>query len=161
MRSARTASDSAITADVLSEVLQEYAGRSIFFDQMCCVYPCVPFLTGERLRLAWLYWRETGKPALMPVCRYPVPVEWAMKIDRDGCLIPDSPEKQLLRSQDLVPKYFDVGMFYFYETRKFLDAVHGQVFPCAGYELPESEVQDIDTEEDWKIAEMKYRLLRG
>ena len=27
--------------------------------------------------------------------------------------------------------------------------------------LPESEVQDIDTEEDWKIAEAKYRVLHG
>ena len=27
--------------------------------------------------------------------------------------------------------------------------------------LPEMCVQDIDTLEDWKIAEMKYRLLRG
>jgi CMP-N-acetylneuraminic acid synthetase len=27
--------------------------------------------------------------------------------------------------------------------------------------LPESEVQDIDNEEDWKIAEMKYKILKG
>ena len=27
-------------------------------------------------------------------------------------------------------------------------------------EMPESEVQDIDTMEDWKIAELKYRLMQ-
>ena len=27
--------------------------------------------------------------------------------------------------------------------------------------MPETEVQDIDTEIDWKLAEMKYRLLNG
>ena len=27
------------------------------------------------------------------------------------------------------------------------------------YEMPESEVQDIDTLEDWKIAEIKYSFL--
>ena len=26
-------------------------------------------------------------------------------------------------------------------------------------ELPETEVQDIDNEEDWKLAEMKYHML--
>mgnify|MGYP003301759965 CR=1 FL=1 len=29
------------------------------------------------------------------------------------------------------------------------------------YELPEMEVQDIDNETDWKLAEMKYTLLNG
>ena len=27
-------------------------------------------------------------------------------------------------------------------------------------EIPESEVQDIDNEEDWKMAEMKYKMLK-
>ena len=27
------------------------------------------------------------------------------------------------------------------------------------FEVPESEVQDIDSDEDWKIAEIKYSLL--
>ncbi len=27
--------------------------------------------------------------------------------------------------------------------------------------LSEMEVQDIDTEEDWKLAEVKFSLLRG
>ncbi len=26
--------------------------------------------------------------------------------------------------------------------------------------MPESEVQDIDNEEDWKIAEIKYRFFK-
>lgn len=28
-------------------------------------------------------------------------------------------------------------------------------------ELPELEVQDIDNEQDWIIAEMKYKLMKG
>jgi N-acylneuraminate cytidylyltransferase len=27
------------------------------------------------------------------------------------------------------------------------------------FEMPESEVQDIDNEEDWKVAEIKYTFL--
>jgi N-acylneuraminate cytidylyltransferase len=27
--------------------------------------------------------------------------------------------------------------------------------------MPELEVQDIDNEEDWKLAEMKYRIMSG
>jgi N-acylneuraminate cytidylyltransferase len=28
------------------------------------------------------------------------------------------------------------------------------------FEMPESEVQDIDNEEDWKVAEIKYTFLK-
>ena len=29
------------------------------------------------------------------------------------------------------------------------------------FELPEERVQDIDTEADWKMAEMKYKMLEA
>jgi len=28
-------------------------------------------------------------------------------------------------------------------------------------EIPKSEVQDIDNEKDWKIAEIKYKIING
>ncbi len=32
---------------------------------------------------------------------------------------------------------------------------------CGAIVLPESEVQDIDTEEDWALAELKYQRIAG
>ena len=29
-----------------------------------------------------------------------------------------------------------------------------------GFAIPEIQVQDIDTEEDWKLAELKYELIK-
>lgn len=158
MRSARTSSDTAITADVLHEVLSLYMETGKHFERFACVYPCVPLLSGKCMRAAFEAWFASGADALMPVCRYPVPIEWAMGI-KNGILEPDSPEKQLLRSQDITPKYYDAGMFYFYKTDSFLKSSKGQLGSVKGYIIPESEVQDIDTEEDWKMAELKYRIL--
>ena len=51
-RSAETANDQATTADVLTEVVQEYEKRGKHFETACCLYPTAPFLTPERLREA-------------------------------------------------------------------------------------------------------------
>lgn len=159
MRSERTSSDTAITYDVLEEVLSEYKKIGKNFDELCCIYPCVPFLSSETLKNAYKELHEKNGDALNPVCKYPVPVEWAMRIE-NGLLIADDAEKQLIRSQDLKPAYYDVGMFYFYKTSTFLSK-RTTTFPnTIGYVIDESECQDIDTMDDWKMAEMKYKILK-
>ena len=52
MRSESTSNDFATTRDVLIEVLSEYEKRGGQFDEFACIYPCVPFLSGETLRSA-------------------------------------------------------------------------------------------------------------
>lgn len=95
---------------------------------------------------------------MQPVCRYPSPVEWAMRIE-NGLLVPDDKEAQLIRSQDLVPKYYDAGMFYFLKTDVMLSERTITPTKTLAYIIDEAECQDIDTPEDWKMAEMKYRIL--
>lgn len=158
MRSGKTSNDFAITYDVLKEVLLEYKKLGKTYDFLCCIYPCVPFLKAESLKNAYALMKSKNANAVTPVCKYPAPVEWAMRIENDG-LVADDVEKQLIRSQDLKPAYFDAGMFYFYKTETFLSK-RTTLFPnTLGYVIDESECQDIDTPDDWKMAEMKYKLL--
>ena len=158
LRSEKTSSDFAITYDVLMEVIEEYNKLGKSFDDICCIYPCVPFLKSESLKNAYDLMAARKANAVMPVCKYPAPVEWAMRIN-DDVLSADDVKKQLIRSQDLKPAYFDAGMFYFYKTEIFVKE-RTTLFPnTLGYVIDESECQDIDTPDDWKMAEMKYKLL--
>lgn len=160
MRSEQTSNDFATTYDVLEEVLSEYKNLGKRFDFLCCIYPCVPFLKAESLKKAYELMKSKNANAVNPVCRYPAPVEWAMRIENDK-LVADNVEKQLIRSQDLKPAYFDAGMFYFYKTETFLSK-RTTLFPnTLGYVIDELECQDIDTPDDWKMAEMKYKLLHA
>lgn len=160
MRSQKTSNDFATTSDVLKEVLEEYNKIGKEFERLCCIYPCVPFLKGETLRKAYEFMLAKGAVSLMPVCKYPAPVEWAMRIE-EGVLIADNAEKQLIRSQDLKPAYFDAGMFYFNITDSFVKDKKNLVPKTLGYVIDELECQDIDTLDDWKIAEMKYKFLHA
>ncbi len=156
MRSEATANDYATTADVLNEVLAEYKKLGKEFDVFCCIYPCVPFLTGDILREAHDSFADSGSDALMPVVKYSFPIQRAMKISADGSLAYREPENAPKRSQDLEPMYHDVGMFYFYRMSAW-----GNVKTIAPYEMPEERIQDIDTDDDWKMAELKYKVLCG
>lgn len=157
MRSAATSNDYATTVDVLNEVITEYGKRGVAFDSFCCIYPCVPFLTGDLLRAAHTAFVSSGSDSLMPVVKYSFPIQRAMRRNADGFLEYREPEKKLKRSQDLEPMYHDVGMFYFHKTASFC-AKNARM---AMFEMPEERVQDIDTLDDWKMAEMKYKILCG
>ena len=56
--------------------------------------------------------------------------------------------------------YHDCGQFYFVKTNAFLQQKKLLLDNMYGMIMDELEVQDIDNETDWKIAELKYRLYR-
>ncbi len=155
MRSQETANDFATTKDVLNEVILEYRKRGIEFENFCCIYPCVPFLTSDILRCAYNDFISSNADCLMPVVRFSFPIQRAMRLNLDGYLEYREPENAPRRSQDLEAMYHDVGMFYFYKTKN----IDGNMI--RPYEMDEAVIQDIDTMDDWKMAEMKYKLLHS
>ena len=159
MRSPKTADDFATTYDVLEEVLANYKKNGHDFDYVCCVYPCVPFLSSQTLRDAYNQLINSGNDALQPMCKFPTPIEWAMKIE-DGIIIPNDRNALSIRSQDLVPKFFDVGMFYMIKTDVLLKDKSLIPEKTMAIIMDEREVQDIDTMDDWIMAELKYKLIK-
>ncbi len=158
-RSEKTSNDFATTVDVIDEVVREYHSRGKDFDIFACIYPTAPFVTAERLKEAVEKLSSSDADSLIPVVRFSYPPQRAMEI-HDGKLVFRHPENLSTRSQDLEPHYHDAGQFYIARTESFLKnkgIMVGQILPI---ELSELEVQDIDNEVDWKLAEMKYKLLQ-
>ena len=158
LRSVETSNDFATTSEVLVEVLNEYRQFDKLFDHACCIYPTAPFVTAEKLREAYYLLKQTGADTVLPVVRFSFPIQRALIIE-DNRLKVLWPEHFNTRSQDLTPAYHDSGQFYFFQVTRFLDTQNLFGINTVPIELPESEVQDIDTEEDWKIAEMKYTMI--
>ena len=158
-RSDKTANDFASTADVIAEVISEYEKRGEQFDAFCCIYPTAPFLTGERLKEAAALLEEKEADGVVPVVRFGFPPQRCV-IMKEGFLEFKWPENRLARSQDLEPFYHDAGQFYFLKTDSFKE--QKQMFPAKTVPLvlEELEVQDIDNEVDWKMAEVKFRILQ-
>ena len=160
-RSSDTANDYATTADVLLEVLEQYRGLGMQFDYVCCIYPTAPFVSAKRLAEAMEKLTAQGADSLLPVVRFGFPPQRRVVVDAEGFLQFRWPEHMLTRSQDLEPFYHDAGQFYCLRAESFLKQKKMVMEKTLPLVLPESEVQDIDTEEDWRIAEAKFRALHG
>lgn len=158
MRSRENAGDFASTRDVIGEVLREYESRGQRFDELCCIYPTAAYITAERLKEAMALLKVSGADSVVPVVRFSFPPQRGVVI-RDGFMRFQWPEYAQTRSQDLEPFYHDAGQFYCLNVKSFSEqnvVVMEKTVPLV---LPELEVQDIDTQEDWELAEIKYRLL--
>lgn len=158
MRSEKTADDYATTDDVLMEVLETYEKAGKTFDYMACIYPTAPFVTADKLKVAMDLLIKKNASGVMPVVSFSFPPQRGMSI-KDDKLIYCYPENALKRSQDLETMYHDCGQFYCYNVEKFR-ACRGDL--PDGYVpiiVPETEVQDIDNSTDWKLAEMKYKMM--
>ncbi|WP_026661757.1 pseudaminic acid cytidylyltransferase [Butyrivibrio proteoclasticus] len=158
LRSEKTSNDYATTSDVINEVISEYEKRGRRFDILTCIYPTAPFITADKLKKAVEDLERSDADTLIPVVRFSYPPQRAMEI-HDGKLVFRQPENLKARSQDLTPHFHDAGQFYVTRTESFLktnNLLMGSIIPL---ELSELEVQDIDNEADWKLAELKYNLL--
>ncbi len=156
-RSADTSGDYASTDDVIMEVLRSYQKIGQEFDAFCCIYPTAPFLSGERLRSAMELLE--GADSIMPVVPFSYPPQRGLVISQEGFVERQFPEYATARSQDLPKIYHDCGQFYACRTDAFLKAGTTDTKHLLPLILTEMEVQDIDTIEDWKMAEIKYKLL--
>jgi pseudaminic acid cytidylyltransferase len=159
MRSAETSSDYATTADVLMEVLEKYKERGIRYENACCIYPTAPFVTGNKLRQAMDMLVNEKKDSVIPVVPFSFPPLRGMVIN-DGKLEYKWQEYAMKRSQDLEEIYHDCGQFYVFRVESFEKEKKLVTDNTAGMIISELEVQDIDNETDWELAEMKYRLLK-
>lgn len=157
-RSAKTSDDYATTNDVLLEVLDEYEKRGKIYDIMACIYPTAPFITAEKLRKGVEALEKSDADSLIPVVEFSYPPQRAMHSVGEY-IEPVNPEHLNSRSQDLEKHYHDVGQFYIARIPNFKKNLHlmkGKVLPLV---VPELEVQDIDNQTDWELAELKYQLM--
>jgi len=160
MRSKETSSDYAPAADVLLEVIGDYKSEGKSFDWLCCIYPTAPLVTGEKLRVAYDLLRQSDADALLPVVPFSYPPQRCLII-QNSFIEMMHPENINKRSQEFERLYHDIGQFYFYRTEALLrDKVQycKNTIPMI---ISELEVQDIDHEDDWKLAELKYQMMVG
>lgn len=159
MRSRETSDDHSTTADVLKEVITKYNAVGKRFFYACCIYPTAPFITGEKLSTAFELLLKWEADSVIPVTKFSFPIWRSFKMENNKISY-NWPEFAPRRSQDLLPAYHDCGQFYFFNCDRFLESGKLVTENTYGLEVPESEVQDIDNEEDWKIAEIKFELLQ-
>lgn len=157
-RNENTANDFAGLAEVIIEVLEHYNTQNIEFNNVCCLLATAPFVSSKDLLNAYAKLENSNFDSIFPVVKYSFPIQRAMQFNGEKINM-IWPENLTKRSQDLTPSYHDAGLFYW--TKSIVILLQKKLWTdnTTSIEISETKSQDIDTEEDWKIAELKYKLL--
>ncbi|WP_122467836.1 pseudaminic acid cytidylyltransferase [Brevundimonas lutea] len=160
LRSSATADDRAGLMSVLAEVLETWEARGEAFDAVCCLLATAALATPARLREGLSLYRMGDWDGVYPVLAYPHPIERATRRETDGRTTLIDPVEAETRTQDLEPAWHDAGQFYWLSPEVIRARRSVLTARCATLTLSEMEAQDIDTEDDWRLAEMKFVLMR-
>ncbi|WP_338875979.1 pseudaminic acid cytidylyltransferase [Spirosoma sp. SC4-14] len=160
LRDSKTADDFATTAEVLTEVLTQYNRQGSHFKQACCLYPTAPFITPYLLQSAFDLLVKRGFDSVYPIQPFNFPIQRAIRL-QGGKVQWFQAEHALTRSQDLEPSYHDAGQFYFFSVNAFEQTRRLISDNSGGIIISEMDAHDIDTEDDWEIAEFKFQLNRS
>ncbi len=151
-RSAESSNDFATLADVIDEVKKYYLKTGKVFNNICCILPTAPLISLENLKKAYSLLIEKNVDSVRPVVRFSYPIQRAVKMT-NGKVEMFYPEYLNTRSQDLESAFHDAGQFYWMKYEKGL---RGQ--NKFGFEISEIQTQDIDTINDWIMAELKFKF---
>lgn len=153
LRSKETANDTAPLNDVYVEVIEELKRINKVFDFACLILPTAPLITVRNLKDGFEILKSSNFDSIRPIVKFSFPIQRAFRLKEDTSVESIYPSDFMKRSQDLESSFHDSGQFYW--VRKDKDMTKNK----SGFEISEIEVQDIDTETDWKLAELKYKLI--
>lgn len=158
LRSDKNSDDYATTIDVIKEVESGYKAQGVEFDNICCVYATSPLIQVSKLKEGLLKLINNKLESVFPIVSFSYPIWRSLKIENEKVIM-NWPEHMQSRSQDLQLTYHDAGQWYWIRASKVLNDLFTN---NSGYILlNEGEVQDIDNDEDWRIAELKYENLQA
>ncbi len=159
-RSEKASDDFATTSDVLKEVIGQYEDKGVKIESACCIYPSAVLINSQQLQKAHQDFKKWNYDSLISVLKFSFPIQRGFK-EVAGKLKMIWPENKNKRSQDLETFYHDAGQFYFFNVDKFKQSNELYTESTGFLLLSEYEAQDIDNPEDWLMAELKYKFLKG
>lgn len=158
MRSKKTSDDYSTTFEVIEEVVLKYKEENKFFKYTCCIYPCSPLINIDYLKLGLNHLINNKFDSVLPIIPFSYPIQRAFKLN-DLKINYLYPEFIKTRTQDLEKSFCDAGQFYWINIDVCLNNKEIISENSGSIELSELEAQDIDSEVDWRIAEIKYKIM--
>jgi N-acylneuraminate cytidylyltransferase len=151
--------DFTATRPVVIHAIREAEKRWGPAEFTCCMYATSPFMTAADIRNGLDVLMGSDADFAFAVTTFSYPIQRALKRTAGNRVAMFQPEHRLTRSQDLEEAYHDAGQFYWGRTRAFLEDRQTFSDSAIPIVLPRSRVQDIDTLEDWRRAELMFEAL--
>jgi N-acylneuraminate cytidylyltransferase len=159
LRPKEIADDFTGTNAVVKHAVAWFNAQSNDITHACCLYATAPLVRAEDIAEGHDALSRSDAAFAFSVTSYAFPIQRALRITPGGRVDAIYPEHRMTRSQDLEHAYHDAGQFYWGTARAFLEDMPLFAPHSIGVVLPRHLVQDIDTLEDWKQAELMYETV--
>ncbi|MDF1582047.1 MAG: pseudaminic acid cytidylyltransferase [Methyloprofundus sp.] len=159
MRPDELSNDYAGTIPVIKHVIEWIEQHDQSPGLVCCLYATAPFVKKQAIQQAYAQLQQSQADYCFSVTSFAFPIQRAIKITQDKRVDMFYPEHFNTRSQDLEEAYHDAGQFYWGKAEAFKQLKPLFSEYASPFILPRYLVQDIDTLEDWKRAELMYQVL--
>lgn len=124
----------------------------------CCLYAPTPLVTIEDLEKGYRRLIDSGKCYAFAVAAYSPGVQHALRMDEHGVVQAVWPNFNQVRSQDLEPRWYGAGQWYWGKADAFVNGIELYGPWSVGVQIPRARAIDIDTEDDWRLAEALYEM---
>lgn len=158
IRPSELANDFSGSRDVLKHAIQTLHIQADEF--VCCLNGNAAFALGSDISKALrLLEDSTIGSSVFAATSFPFPIQRAIRVDASGYSTCLDSSMFTQRSQDLEEYFHDAGQFMWASAKVWMHETN--MFNVGRpLILPRWRVQDIDTEEDWKQAELLFSTLR-
>ena len=160
MRPKELSDDYTATIPVIAHAIEELQKEGPV-EIACCIYATAPFVQSHFLNEAYKSLIQTNSSYSFSATSFAFPIQRAIKLDVNHHVEMFYPEHFNTRSQDLEEAYHDAGQFYFGTSSSWLKGKPIFSKESTAIILPRHLVQDIDTLEDFKRAELMYKALQS
>ena len=152
------ADDFTPTIPVIAHAIESTCKDINSIEAVCCIYATAPFVQAEYIQKAYKKLLTCKSDYCFSATSFAFPIQRAIKLQNDSVEM-FYPEHFETRSQDLEEAYHDAGQFYWGTPQAWCE--NKMIFSknSSTVILPRYLVQDIDTLEDWKRAELMYKVL--
>lgn len=159
IRSAELSDDYTGTIPVVVDAIYWCIDSGLDPNNVCCIYPTAPFVQSADIIRGLEILNHQKCEFTFSVTSYAFPIERSIFLNSEGRVKMTNPEKFSIRSQDLKENYHDAGQFYWGTQAAWLSGKPLFGIHSSPVILPRYRVQDIDTLEDWKYAELMFKAL--
>lgn len=161
MRPDDLASDSASTYSVILHVIEEFKKRGSEFERVVLLQPTSPFRTIEDIEGTINLWSPKIDMAVSVIESKSNPYFNLFETGDDGFLIHSKGDGEFTRRQE-APKVWEYnGAVYVITTDALLKSPISEFRKVVPYIMSASRSIDLDTPEDWVIAELLYQKNKG
>ena len=159
LRPKKLSNDFIGTVPVISHAINWLTKKGHKLDYVCCIYATAPFLKTNELKESLKILKRSKSEYVFSATNYSYPIQRSFRIKKNKKIEMFYPKYYKSRSQDLVEAFHDAGQFYWGRTDAWLKnkpLIGKNSLPII---IPRIRVHDIDTNEDWQIAERAFNTI--